>query len=124
MRLKTSQGNHWFTLLRHSQHKNLNHLLSEENTRLPHLDKINILPGLLIAYPNRFLDIHESQLTAFTELLQSARTQTELEQNLRNFALSRMHPEFWAFSDELHQAFADQAGYEYGLFDYNRLDKF
>ena len=91
---------------------------------MPELDKINILPGLLTAYPNRFLDIDESQLSDIIEVMQTSKSKTELNLALSPFALSRMHPNFWLFSDELHQAFAQQAGIEYGLFDYNRLQRF
>ncbi len=124
MRLRTKTGNRWFTILRHSQHKNLNHLLSEDKTRLPELDKINILPGLLIAYPNRFLDIDESQFSEVIKVIETSKSKTEMAIALSPYALSRMHPSFWSFSDELHQAFAKQAGIEYGLFDYNRLQRF
>ena len=117
------QGHQWFTILRHSSHKNLNHLLSEKETRTPKNDRLNILPELLVAYPNRFIEIDESQINAFTLELSQAESQAEMDEAIKHFAVSRTSPKFWSFSDTLHKDAQKTFGLYYGIFDYNRLEK-
>ena len=38
------------------------------------------------------------------------------------FAVRRTDPQFWRFSDILHQQVKKYRGIEYGLLDYNRLE--
>jgi hypothetical protein len=38
------------------------------------------------------------------------------------FAVRRTHPDFWATSDALMQAYAQWSPLEAGLLDYNRLE--
>lgn len=117
------EGQQWFTLLRHSSHKNLNHLLSEENTRTPENDRLNILPGLLVAYPNRLIKINETQVNRFVKDISTAKTEESMAKAIKQYAVSRTSLKFWAFSDELHQVSKNNNGINYGIFDYNRLEK-
>jgi len=38
------------------------------------------------------------------------------------FAIRRTHPQFWQYSDILHQVARQYRGVEFGMFDYNRLE--
>ncbi|MCK5881172.1 MAG: fatty acid cis/trans isomerase, partial [Sinobacterium sp.] len=118
-----NQGHQWFTVLRHSSHRNLNHLLSEEDTRTPKNDRLNVLPGLMTAYPNRFIEINETQLETFIQQLKSAKTQQATDAAIATYGISRTSLKFWSFSDSLHEDAKVSEGLYYGIIDYNRLNR-
>jgi len=123
--IQIREGEHtkWFTLLRHSAHKNLSHLLSEDNTRVPKNDRLNIIPGFISAYPNRFLQIKADHLDSFIQDISQASNQAEADAIINIYAISRTHPDVWRFADQLHSDFANEAGLTFGLFDFNRLSR-
>ena len=123
VRSADSSREQWFTILRHSSHRNLTHLLSEENTRTPKNDRLNILPNFFTSYPNRFIDITVPQIESFVEGLAKADNQEAMDAAIKTYAISRTSLKFWAFSDDLIEKSKAEDGLDYGLFDYNRLEK-
>ncbi len=123
LKVKNTQGDErFFTLLSHRAHKNLSHLLSEEETRLPEKDQLNILPGIISPYPNAYMQLSTEDLPIFVERIQALKTEADYAKLMDQFGMRRTNKDFWAFSDELHTYFRQQAGFEFGLLDYNRLE--
>lgn len=114
--------NYWFSLVHHNAHKNLTHLLSEEKTRMPEYDQLNILPGFISSYPNTYLKISAEQIPSLLASIKSLKDESDYKQFMTDFGLRRTNKDFWAFSDTAHAAYKKSAGLTYGVLDYNRLE--
>lgn len=111
-----------FTLVNNSAYSNLSSLFGEDKRRLPGEDQLSLARGIIGAYPNSFMRVPEAQLGEFTRQLQALRSEADYQQLRRRFGIGRTHPEFWAFSDELHRRYRQQQPDDAGWLDYNRLE--
>ncbi|MDP2562743.1 fatty acid cis/trans isomerase [Psychrobium sp. 1_MG-2023] len=111
-----------FTLLHHNAHKNVAHIIAEEERRLPQQDSLTLVQGFIGAYPNTFFRVKESQLEQFVIALEQLSSELDYHFLLNQFGIRRTHPNFWQYSDSVHQSFKKWQPLEYGLLDYNRLE--
>lgn len=122
LRVTGDQGqDYWFTLMNHSAHKNLSHLISEKATRTPEKDELNVLPGIITAYPNGFLSLRSDELDDFYQLVKAVKNEQDYVLLLDRYGVRRTSDKFWSMSDAAHDFFRQDAGIEYGMLDYNRL---
>ncbi|WP_105265296.1 fatty acid cis/trans isomerase [Pseudoalteromonas sp. T1lg76] len=111
-----------YTLVHHNAHYNISSLLREEAQRAYDEDKALVVPGFIGDYPEALWVLSEEQLTAFVQGLEQVRNEQQYRALKSRFAVRRSDPDFWRYSDLLHQVSKRYRGIEYGLFDYNRLE--
>ncbi|CAM4264914.1 fatty acid cis/trans isomerase [Pseudoalteromonas byunsanensis] len=121
---RQSNGEHKaFTLLHHNAHYNISSLLNEDGQRAFEEDTATLVPGFIGDYPEAIwylADEHNTQ--AFVSQLAAVENEKQYQDVTEKFAIRRTHPQFWQYSDLLHQVAKQYRGIEYGLFDYNRLE--
>lgn len=112
-----------YTLIHHNAHYNISSLLNEEGQRAYAEDTITIVPGFIGDYPEAIWYLNNSQqLAAFVEQLSLMQIEEDYRALKSQFAIRRTHPQFWQYSDILHQVAKQYRGVAHGLFDYNRLE--
>lgn len=111
-----------FTLLRHNSYKNVSSLLFSESNHLPKIDHAELFHGYIGSYPQVIFNVKKSQLSAFVQQFTSVVDKKSYKQLLDNFGIRRTHPDFWRYSDKVHQVHKKDDNIVYGLFDYNRLE--
>lgn len=111
-----------FSLIHNSAYSNLSSLFGEDKRRIPAEDNLTLARGVIGAYPNSFMRVEANELADFIDQL----TQVDSEQRYRSFkkrfGIRRTDPDFWAFSDRVHQLYRISAPEEAALLDYNRLE--
>ncbi len=112
----------FFTLLNTSAHKNISSLFNEEGNRIPKLDRLSILYGVVGSYPAAFLEIEESKLSDFVKQLSKVGSEEDYVALLDSYAIRRSSNKFWAYSDELTEWYKMKYPIEAGLLDYNRFE--
>ncbi len=111
-----------FTLTRTSSHSNIASLFGEQNRRLPIEDRLSVVRGIATSYPELMLSVAADQLGDFVEQLRLMKTNEDYRALLDRYAIRRTHPDFWTFSDQLHQEFRNRYPKQAGWLDYNRLE--
>ena len=114
-------GPRYFTLLRNTAHANVAHLAREKSELLPDENTLTVVPGFIGAYPNALYQSSAAELPALRAALAGLASEADYRKLADRFALRRTNPQFWAASDELHDAYGAWAPLEAGLLDYNRL---
>ncbi|WP_456294643.1 fatty acid cis/trans isomerase [Vibrio sp. AK197] len=123
MMVKSQSGDdQLFTLLHNNAHTNISSLFDEESNRDPANDDLTLVRGVLGSYPAAFLNIEESQVPALVHALQTLKTENDYVKLLDQFAVRRSSPNFWSFSDRVHQWYRHDQPVEFGLLDYNRFE--
>ncbi len=103
-------------------HANVSTLLYEHKTLLPAEDNLNVVPGILGAYPSAFFDFSEEKLPAFAAAITQLSSENDYRALVDQFGLRRNSPRFWQHSDWLHEQLNQQSHIEAGILDYNRLE--
>ncbi|MFY8327916.1 fatty acid cis/trans isomerase [Pseudoalteromonas sp. ZZD1] len=112
-----------YTLIHHNAHYNISSLLNEEGQRAYDEDTLTIVPGFIGDYPEAIWYLNnQQQVEAFAEQLPLMQVEADYKALKSKFAIRRTHPQFWQYSDILHNVAKQYRGIEYGLFDYNRLE--
>jgi len=111
-----------FTLVRNSAHYNVNSLFFEENNRDINNDNVTLVHGLIGSYPDSFLRVQENELAEFVSALKNIKSEKAYENMLDTFGIRRTDPNFWLFSDKLHQGFMQDEPIRGGWLDFNRLE--
>ncbi len=111
-----------FTLLRHNAYKNVSSLLFSELNHLPKLDSAELFHDFIGSYPQVIFNVKKSQLTAFVQQFNLVVDEQSYQQLLDNYGVRRSNPDFWRYSDKIHQVHKKDDNIVYGLFDYNRLE--
>jgi hypothetical protein len=111
-----------FTLLRNSAHSNISGLLNEADRRLPGEDNLTVLPGIIGAYPDALWHIEADKLDQFIADITMIKNEDDYRQVMAKYGVRRSSPEFWKFSDRLHQVYQSEYPVAYGSLDYNRLE--
>jgi hypothetical protein len=117
-----ANGARYFTLLRNTGHSNVTHLADEKKELLPDENTLTVVPGFIGAYPNALYVMPRAALPEFTAAVRTLSSAADYRALADRFAIRRTHPQFWAYSDALQDAYPDLAPGEAGLFDYNRLE--
>jgi hypothetical protein len=111
-----------FTLVHIKAYSNLSSLFGEEKRHLPDEDQLLVLRGIVGAYPNAFLQIAPEDLDFAVNQMKNMRTENDYLAFRQRFGITRSHPTFWQFSDELMAYFRQTQPKEAALLDYNRLE--
>lgn len=116
------QKTHFYTMLRHNAYTNISHLFREEDRRIPEEDTINIAPGLMTSHPNAFFTVSTSDIADFANRINTLNSEQDYKELRQQYAVYRTSPEFWKFSDAMHQYFKELDPVEFGVLDFNRLE--
>jgi len=113
---------HLFTLLRNNAHKNINSLFNENKNRTPEKDDLTLVRGVVGSYPATYWRLKEDDVPELYRMLSSMENEQDYVKLLDRFAIRRSSPEFWPFSDLVHQWYKQNQPVEFGLLDYNRFE--
>jgi hypothetical protein len=111
-----------FSLLRNTGHASVSDLLGEERALLPDEDTLTVAAGVVGSYPNAFYRLRAAELPDFVAAVAALNSQASYAAFARRWAVQRGDPQFWAFSDALHQRYQREAPLEAGVLDYSRLE--
>ena len=94
----------YFTLVKDTGHRNVTHLLLEQNELAPEDNALTVVPGLIGAYPNAFFRLEQRELPEFVQAVSSLKSEVDYGYLSYRFAVRRTDPKFWEFSDLLQAA--------------------
>jgi hypothetical protein len=114
--------NHHVTVLHHSAHLNVATPLGDDKTRVPAEDRLQVLNGLVGAYPDAFYRVDAAALPQFAHQVAALADEADYAALMTRFGIRRTDTRFWAASDAAHAAYRAWAPREAGVFDYARLD--
>lgn len=99
----TSHGNilGWYTMLKHSAHKNVAALFGEELRLEPSRYTVEFHRGIIGAYPNLFFRVELDEIIEFLRLLSRKDMKYGNEILNSKYAIGRDHHDFWKISDQL-----------------------
>ncbi|WP_213609304.1 fatty acid cis/trans isomerase [Pseudoalteromonas sp.] len=121
--VKEQDSHKGYTIIHHNAHYNISSLLNEDGQRAYEEDTVTIVPGFIGDYPSAIWYLNNpQQMTAFAEQLPLMQEEADYRALKSQFAIRRTHPQFWQYSDILHQVARQYRGVEFGVFDYNRLE--
>ena len=121
--VKEQDGHTGYTIIHHNAHYNISSLLNEDGQRAYEEDTVTIVPGFIGDYPSAIWYLNNAQqVSAFAEQLPLMQVEADYRALKSKFAIRRTHPQFWQYSDILHQVARQYRGVEFGMFDYNRLE--
>ena len=121
--IKDPQGEYQpYTLLHNNAHFNISSLLNEEKQRDYQQDTALIVKGFLGDYPSAIWHIDHSQQQEFIAALTMMANEEDYQAIKGRFGIRRTHPDFWHYSDIIHQLAKQIQGPAFGMFDYNRLE--
>ncbi|MEZ5435188.1 MAG: fatty acid cis/trans isomerase [Pseudomonadales bacterium] len=122
LRVDDAGQSHYFTLLNNSSYSNISQLLQADARRRPNEDYLTVVPGIIGAYPNAFFVATADNAMTFASMLKNMKTEADYTALADAFAVRRTNPDFWRFSDALHDYYAKQQPIASGILDYNRLE--
>ena len=111
-----------FTLVHNNAYSNLSSLFGEDKRRLPAEDDLTVAIGIIGAYPNSFMRVEEQQMNDFIARVQKLDSEEDYRVLRDIYGVRRSSPDFWAFSDKVHQLYRQTEPDEAALLDYNRLE--
>lgn len=111
-----------YSLINNSAHKNVAHLFSEANRRIPAEDTLTVLSGIVGTYPNAFFQVQERDLSEFTHTLLHIKTEQDYRALKDKFSVRRTSENFWQYADKLHLWYKKNQPNDSGLLDFNRLE--
>ncbi|WP_418642963.1 fatty acid cis/trans isomerase [Vibrio chaetopteri] len=111
-----------FTLLHNNAHINISSLFSEQKNRDYKNDDLTFVRGVIGSYPSAYLNFKESEIENFVVALRNINGEEDYVKLLDNYAVRRSSPDFWQFSDQVHEFYQRTQPIEFGLLDYNRFE--
>ncbi|MCP4317440.1 MAG: peptidylprolyl isomerase [Hyphomicrobiales bacterium] len=109
-----------FTLVHDKAHSNVAFLFREENRREPDDDRLTIVAGQFVSYPNFYFRVDASDLPAFIADLQGVSDQTRYMAFVKTYGVRRGSPDFWPSVDAVQAEIHSQDALQAGLLDLNR----
>jgi len=110
------------SLLRNTGHASVSHLIGESKELRPDENTLTVVPGVIASYPNAFYRAKAAEVPALADALGRLNSQSDYAVFAQRWAVRRTHPDFWVFSDAIHERFARDQGTEAGVLDYNRFE--
>ncbi len=117
-----SKQSQLFTLIHNNAHSNIYSLFDEEKNRLPENDSLTLVRGVVGSYPASYLSLKETEIPELVERLKTLDGEESYVQLLDRFGVRRSSPDFWSFSDKVHEWYKQDQPIEAGLLDYNRFE--
>jgi len=115
-------GDQYVTLVHNNAHLNITSIFGEKKERKPDEDVLDVIPGFIGTYPNVFMVVDESRLTAFVDAISGLQTEDDYARLLDDYGIRRTNPDFWNTSDTFHMAYWRQYPLTSGMLDYSRLE--
>lgn len=109
-----------YTILRNVSYLNTTSLDSSEKNRIRSEDTIDIVKGLVGAYPNFFLEIDYDELDEFVKQYALIDSFEKYERLVEKFGIRRTNPNFWKSADWFYEKAKHDNPVYAGLFDLNR----
>ena len=66
--------------------------------------------------------VSKSELSRFVDQALSMESEDDYFALMSRYGVRRTSPEFWAYSDRLHDALLQQNPVQFGMLDFNRLE--
>ena len=110
------------SITRNNGRTNITSLFAEGKRLLPEENTVTVARGVVGSYPNVFMRVQSADIGNFVDQVLAMRTSMDYELLLDNYGVRRTDPEFWIFSDEVHQLLYEDNPIEYGRLDYGRLE--
>lgn len=111
-----------FTLIHNNAHRNISSLFDEESNRDVANDDLTFVKGVVGSYPAAFIHLQEKDIADFYQGLSTIKEDQDYVTLLDKYGIRRSDPNFWSFSDKLHQWYQNDQPIESGLLDYNRFE--
>ena len=112
----------YFSLLRDTGHLNVSTVLREQAALLPDENSLTVVPGFIGAYPNALIHATAADLPALRQAIAGLASEADYRALADRFVIRRTHPDFWAASDAMHDAYQRWSPAEAALFDLSRLE--
>lgn len=113
---------YFFTLIKSDGRYNITHMFEDSEMLAPEETYLTLVPNQLGAYPNNFFKFDITQAEDFVTGITTLSSEADYQVLNTQFAIRRSSPEFWKFSDQLHEDNIKKFGVESGLFDLNHLE--
>ena len=110
------------SIMRNNARTNITSLFAEKKRLLPEENTVTVARGIIGSYPNVFMRVQNSEISRFVDEILSLQSARQYETLLDNYGIRRTDPDFWKFSDEVHELLYAQNPIEYGRLDYGRLE--
>ncbi|MFA0084697.1 fatty acid cis/trans isomerase [Vibrio sp. 10N.261.51.F12] len=121
--IKTNEGtDQLFTIIHNNAHTNISSLFDEKDTRDYANDSLTIVRGVVGSYPAAYFSITENDVEKFVSQFSKISDEDDYIKLLDNYAVRRTSPDFWSFSDRVHEFYQRTQPIEFGLLDYNRFE--
>ncbi len=111
-----------FTLVHNTAYSNLSHLFGEEKRRIPEEDYLTITRGIIGYYPSSFMQVSRQDMPDFVAKVISLNSEEDYRLLKDRYGIRRSDPDFWQFSDQLHQDYYLSDPGDAAILDYNRLE--
>jgi len=89
---------------------------------VPEEHTLTLTPGIVTSYPNALYRAKAAELPALAAALKNLQSEKDYAAFTQRWAMRRDNPDFWAFSDAVHERFREEQPKEAAILDYNRLE--
>lgn len=110
------------SLLRNTAHRNITMLLQEDKTLLPDEFSLDVVPGIVGAYPNMFYRVSRRDLPEFTRRIAALASENDYRALIGRFGTRRTLNGFWAVSDAINADYRRSEPIDSGILDLNRYE--
>jgi len=102
-------------------HDNVSFMFQENSMLNVTKDRLNFIEGFVGSYPNIYLDIKQSEIPEFFNLLSNYKKDDEYyNKEIRKFSVNRSDDNFWHIYDWFQEKYYESDRLNSGLFDLNR----
>ena len=109
-----------YSIIRNKAYLNIFSLVPDENKHIKSEDTIDIVEGLVGAYPNFFLEVDYLELNNFVTQYSIIDSFEKYESLVRQYGIRRTNPNFWKSADWFYEKNKHENPVHAGLFDLAR----
>lgn len=110
------------TLIKNTAYQNITSMFNEDKNLVESENTISVTQGIIGSYPNAYFDVSIAQLSDFVEQILAIQAEADYVKLLDRYGVRRTTPNFWEFSDSIHDHFIQQQPVQFGYLDYNRFE--
>ena len=104
------------SLIRNMAHTNVYSLFGEESRFVPEEQTLTVVESVVGSYPNVLYAVNENDLSDFVQGIETLSTELDYQQLLKQYAIKRNDPNFWEYSDSVHDLYFIKKPIEAGFF--------
>ena len=112
----------YLSLMKNLAHKNITSMFAEDTQLIPERHNVTVLNGIIGSYPNTLIQVNEADVGDLVDTILTMKTAQDYEAMLDKYGMRRSNPNFWQYSDDLHQFIREYNSVNSGFVDYNRLE--